>query len=383
VISRTLWASSSVSNQATETSDEQYMAMALSLARRGLGQVWPNPAVGCVLVNDHRVVGRGWTQPGGRPHAETEALARAGDAAAGADAYVTLEPCSHSGKTPPCADALISAGVGRVISAMEDPDPRVSGNGHDRLRAARINVTRSVGGAAAERINAGFLMRIRAGRPMVALKSAASMDGRIATAAGESQWITNEHARARGHVLRATYDAIMVGVETALADDPSLTVRLPGLEDRSPVRVVVDSRLRLPITSRLVAGARKQPSWVVTVKGADPGRRQALTAAGVEVIEVDAGGGGRPDPAAVLAALGRRGVTRLLVEGGAGLAASLMAAELIDKVYCFRAGMMIGGDGRPALDGFGLTTLDQAPRFESVGIEQLSGDILEIWHRTT
>jgi len=382
VISRTSWASSLVLKQATESSDDHYMAIALSLARRGLGRVWPNPAVGCVLVRDYRVVGRGWTQPGGRPHAETEALARAGDAAKGADAYVTLEPCSHSGRTPPCAEALIAAGVGRVVSAMEDPDPRVSGNGHDRLRAAGIDVIHNVGAETAKRVNAGFLMRLGTGRPMVALKTATSLDGRIATAAGESQWITNDRSRARGHLLRATYDAIMVGVETALADDPSLNVRLPGLEDRSPVRVVVDSRLRLPTASRLVAGARAQPSWVVTAKGADADRRQALTTAGVDVIEVDAGGDGRPDPSAVMAALGRRGVTRLLVEGGANLSASLMAAGLIDKVYCFRAGMVIGGDGRPAVDGFGLKTLNQAPRFQRLGIEQLDGDILEIWQRT-
>ena len=358
------------------------MTMALSLARRGLGRVWPNPAVGCVLVKDHRVVGRGWTQPGGRPHAETEALSQAAGAASGADVYVTLEPCAHTAKTPPCAEALIAAGVGRVVSALEDPDPRVSGKGHDMLRAAGIDVICNVGSKVAEEINAGFLMRLGQGRPMVALKTATSIDGRIATAAGESQWITNSRSRARGHLLRATYDAIMVGIETALADDPTLDVRLSGLEDRSPVRVVVDSRLRLPTASRLVAGAGGQPSWVVTAKGADAGRRERLTAAGVEVIEVDSGDDGRPDPSAVMAALGARGINRLLVEGGSRLSAALMAAGLIDRVYCFRAAMMIGGDGRAALAGLGLKALDQAPRFQRLGIESLDGDILEIWQRS-
>ncbi|MCK5275514.1 MAG: bifunctional diaminohydroxyphosphoribosylaminopyrimidine deaminase/5-amino-6-(5-phosphoribosylamino)uracil reductase RibD, partial [Alphaproteobacteria bacterium] len=220
------------------------MRAALALAGRGLGRVWPNPAVGCVLVDrDGRVTGRGWTQPGGRPHAETEALARAGGAAKGATAYVTLEPCVHHGQTPPCADALIEAGVARVIAATEDPDPRVKGGGLGRLRDAGIAVEAGLLREEAELLNAGYLMRQREGRPVVTLKLATTLDGRIATHAGESRWITGEAARARGHMMRARHDAIMVGIGTALADNPTLTCRLPGLEDRSPVRIVVDARL--------------------------------------------------------------------------------------------------------------------------------------------
>src|SRR5689334_20006331 len=217
--------------------DLRSMRAALALARRGLGTVWPNPAVGCVIVSDGRVVGRGWTQPGGRPHGETEALRRAGEAARRATAYVSLEPCCHWGKTPPCVDALIAAGVRRVVVALEDPDPRVAGRGIARLRDAGVEVETGVCTEEAAEINAGFFCRLRLGRPLVTLKLATSLDGRIATRSGESQWITGPPARERSHLLRATHDAILVGTETVIADDPQLTCRLPGLADRSPVRV--------------------------------------------------------------------------------------------------------------------------------------------------
>jgi len=238
--------------------DRAFMAAALGLARRGLGRVWPNPAVGCVIVRDGLVVGRGWTAPGGRPHAEAVALERAGDLAHGATAYVTLEPCAHHGRTPPCADALVRAGVARVVTALGDPDPRTAGEGHARLRQAGIAVAEGTGADAAEEVNAGFLKRVRHGRPLVTLKLATTLDGRIATAAGESQWITGPRARQDGHRLRAAHDAIIVGSGTALADDPGLTCRLPGLEGASPVRVVFDGRLRLSPESRIAraSGAR-------------------------------------------------------------------------------------------------------------------------------
>ncbi|HEX5079092.1 MAG TPA: bifunctional diaminohydroxyphosphoribosylaminopyrimidine deaminase/5-amino-6-(5-phosphoribosylamino)uracil reductase RibD, partial [Geminicoccaceae bacterium] len=225
--------------------DRHFMAVALRLAARGLGSVWPNPAVGCVLVHGERIVGRGWTQPGGRPHGEVEALRRAGAAALGATAYVSLEPCAHYGRTPPCTMALLQAGVRRVVAATLDPDPRVDGRGIEQLRQAGVEVALGVGRAAAEALNAGFILRVRAGRPLVTLKLATSLDGRIATRRGDSRWITGEPARARAHLLRARHDAIMIGSGTALADDPSLTCRLPGLEERSPARVVLDRRLRL------------------------------------------------------------------------------------------------------------------------------------------
>lgn len=360
--------------------DRRHMGSALALARRALGTVAPNPAVGCVLVRDGRVVGRGWTQPGGRPHAETEALGRAGGLARGATAYVTLEPCSHWGRTPPCADALTAAGVARVVAAVEDPDPRVSGGGLARLRAGGIEVVSGVCADAAAEVNEGFFRRVREGRPLVTLKLATTLDGRLATAAGESQWITGPLARERAHALRATHDAVMIGSNTVLADDPMLTCRLPGLADHSPVRIVVDSRLRIPLTARLVADARRVPIWIVTLRGGDAPRREAFLACGVELIEVDAAAGG-VDLAAAMQALGARGLTRVLVEGGAVLAATLLRADLVDRIAWFRAPSLIGGDGLPAVSGFGLERLADAPRFVRAAIEWVGDDVLETLHR--
>ena len=243
------------------------MGIALALARRGLGRVWPNPAVGCLLVREGRIIGRGWTGSGGRPHAETEALRRASASggAAGATAYVTLEPCGHTGKTPPCAKALVEAGIGRAVVAATDPDPRVNGRGIAMLEAAGIEVTLGVRAAEARALNAGFLSRVEQGRPLVTLKLATTLDGRIATHTGASRWISGPVARDWTHALRAMSDAIMIGSGTALADDPELTCRLPGMTDLSPVRVVVDRRLRLPLTSRLVRDAKRQPTWLITL----------------------------------------------------------------------------------------------------------------------
>jgi len=264
------------------------MALALRLAGRGLGSTWPNPAVGCVVVKAGRIVGRGWTRPGGRPHAETEALRRAGEAALGATVYVSLEPCAHYGRTPPCTMALIQAGVRRVVAATLCPDKRVDGQGLAQLRQAGVEVELGLLRPEAEALNAGFFLKERAGRPLVTLKLATSQDGRIATRTGMSQWLTGEPARARGHWLRASHDAIMIGSGTALADDPALTCRLPGLEVRSPVRVVLDRRLRLPPTSRLAATAREVPTWLLTSSAADPASGEALRRQGVELIELAA-----------------------------------------------------------------------------------------------
>jgi len=354
---------------------------ALALAARGLGRTWPNPAVGCVLVRDRRVVGRGWTQPSGRPHAETEALARAGEAARGATAYVSLEPCAHIGKTPPCADALIAAGVRRVVAAVEDPDPRVAGRGLARLREAGIIVATGVCSAEAAELNAGFFLRLRAGRPLVSLKLATSLDGRIATPTGDSKWITGEVARRRAHLLRATHDAILVGTGTALADDPELTCRLPGLAERSPVRVVLDRQLRLPAAAKLLATARDVPTWIVTAAGGEATRRAALQQAGVEFIEVPTSSG-RLSLSATLAALGARGVTRLLGEGGSALAGDLLQEDLVDRIYWFRAPLVIGGDGVAAAQAFGVTRLADAKRFERVDTEAVGTDLLEVYHRS-
>lgn len=368
--------------------DAAHMAAALALARRGLGQVWPNPAVGCVLVRPGTdggpdlVVGRGWTQPGGRPHAETEALARAGDAAKGATAYVTLEPCSHHGRTPPCAGALIAVGIGRAVIALEDPDPRVSGAGIRHLREAGIPVTLGVGAAEAAEINAGFFTRVALGRPLVTLKLATTLDGRIATHGGDSQWITGEAARKRAHLLRASHDAVLVGTGTVLADNPHLTCRLPGLADRSPVRVIVDRRLRLPLTAHLVAGARTTPTWLVTLAAGDAARRRTYADCGVEVIEIGADADGNLPMAAVLQALGERGLTRILVEGGSQVAAALLQANLVDRLAWFRAPGVIGGDGLPAAQGFGVDRLGGMPRFVPMGLVRLGDDVLETYRRS-
>ena len=363
--------------------DAAHMGAALTLARRGLGRVWPNPAVGCVLVardaGRSMVVGRGWTQPGGRPHAEAEALARAGDRARGATVHVTLEPCSHYGKTPPCADALIAAGVRRVVAAIEDPDPRVSGRGFARLREAGLEVSLGVGAEEAREINAGFLTRIVRGRPMVSLKLATSLDGKIALASGESRWITGSEARQRAHLLRATHDAILIGTGTAAADDPQLTCRLSGLEDRSPLRIVLDRSLRLVPSARLFDNAA--PTWVIHGPGADPGRLRTLRQKknDIELLEVALGSDGGLDLAALFALLAQRGLTRVLVEGGGKLAAGLLRGGLVDQLYCFRAGGLIGGEGRPAVEALGLETLAQMARFQLRDSTPAGDDVMEIW----
>ncbi|MGZ8995097.1 MAG: bifunctional diaminohydroxyphosphoribosylaminopyrimidine deaminase/5-amino-6-(5-phosphoribosylamino)uracil reductase RibD [Rhodospirillales bacterium] len=361
--------------------DAGYMAMALALARRGLGRAWPNPAVGCVLVQDGVVVGRGWTQPGGRPHAETEALRRAGLPASGATAYISLEPCAHHGQTPPCADALIAAGIARAVVAIVDPDPRTSGQGIERLRTHGIEVGTGVAEAEARRLNRGFFLRIAQGRPLFALKAATSLDGRIATRTGQSRWITSERARRQGHWLRASHDAILIGSETALADDPELSCRLPGLAERSPVRIVADGRLRLNAGSKLARSARTQPLWVLTLADAVGERRRALAAAGAELIDVVADPSGHPDAAAMAAALGAKGLTRVLIEGGGSLAASFLVAGLVDDVAWFHAPLIIGGDGRAAAAPLGVDTVQAAPVFVREQAAPAGADLMELYSR--
>lgn len=324
------------------------MDHALRLARRGLGNVWPNPAVGCVLVREGRIVGRGWTQPGGRPHAERMALDAAGAASRGATAYVTLEPCAHHGRTPPCAEALIAAGVARVVSALTDPDPRVAGRGHAMLRAAGIGVTEGVRADAAAALQRGFLTRVTLGRPMVTLKLATSFDGRIATGSGESRWITGAPARRHVHLLRLTHDAVMVGGGTARADLPALNIRGFGAV-RQPVRLVIANA---PIPDLPPEDAAHGPLWVL------PG----------------------PLPEA-LAELGRRGLTRVLCEGGGQLAAGLLGAGLVDELVGYTAGVLLGGDGRAAVGPLGLQHLSDAPRFRLAEARPLGRDLFHRWVR--
>jgi diaminohydroxyphosphoribosylaminopyrimidine deaminase/5-amino-6-(5-phosphoribosylamino)uracil reductase len=357
--------------------DAAYMRAALGLARRGLGLVAPNPAVGCILVRDGIVVGRGWTQPGGRPHAETEALRRAGTGAQGATAYVTLEPCAHRGRTPPCAEALIAAGVARCVVAIGDPDPRVAGRGLAKLRDAGIVVTTGLLTAEAEALNAGFLKRVHTGRPLVLLKLASSLDGRIATASGESQWITGEAARRVGHLLRRQCDAVMVGSGTLLADDPALTVRLAGLTDPPLLRIVVDGRLRTPLSSQFVRQARTQPSLILTLAGGDDGHRRALADSGVRLIDVPPDADGRVGLAAALDELGKLGLTRVLVEGGATLAASLLRHKLVDRLAWFRSAGLIGGDGLATIAPFGVDRLAAQARGIRLSVMRIGEDLLE------
>ncbi len=350
--------------------DAAHMRSALALARRGLGNTWPNPAVGCVIVRDGMVAGRGWTAPGGRPHAETQALAAAGDRAGGATAYVTLEPCAHHGRTPPCADALIAAGIARCVIALGDPDPRVNGAGIARLRTAGVAVETGLLAAEAAALQAGFLTRLREGRPLFTLKLATSLDGRIATATGESRWITAAPARRAAHALRARHDATLVGIGTALADDPALTCRTPNMRPTPNLRIILDTHLRLPLTSTLARTARNTPVWLLHGLSPDPARHDALAAVGIRLIEVE------PGIAAAAQALGAAGLTRVLVEGGASVAASLLDAGLADRLAWFHAPCLIGGDGTPALRSLGVTALARAPRFTHVASHPLGTDWL-------
>ena len=360
------------------------MSLALALGRRGLGQVWPNPAVGAVIVRAHDgtpvIVGRGWTQAGGRPHAETEALARAGDAARAATIYVTLEPCSHHGKTPPCVDAIIAAGIARVVSALEDPNPRVAGQGHARLRAAGIAVDIGPGAREARQAHAGHVRRIADGRPHVTLKLALSADDKAGAAGRRPVAITGEAARARAHLMRAQNDAILVGVGTVLADDPELTCRLPGMARRSPVRVVLDTHLRTPLGSRLVRGAGATPLWIVAAADAPIDAARALEAHGAQVLRVEAPAG-RIDLAAALRAIGGRGITRLLVEGGPIVAAAFLAADLVDAAALFRSPNAIGADGIDALDGMTLAAVTTSARLQPGGRETVGADSVEFFAR--
>lgn len=355
------------------------MGAALALARRGLGSCWPNPAVGCVIVREGRVVGRAVTAPGGRPHAEPLALAMAGTAARGATAYVTLEPCCHHGRTPPCTDALIAAGVARVVVAVRDADARVDGQGLARLRDAGVAVEEGLLAAEAAEVNAGFFSRVRRGRPLVTLKLASTLDGRIATATGESRWITGEAARRTAHALRGRNDAIMVGVGTVLTDNPDLTCRIPGFRATPLVRVVADSHLRTRLTSRLVATALETPTWLLARPGADADRKRALAACGVHVLAVEptgAGAGLGVDLLLGLQALAQRGITRLLVEGGAQLAAALLRADLVDHIAWFHAPTVMGADGWPAAQAFGVTALAAMPRFVREATNPVGADVL-------
>lgn len=357
------------------------MRLALGLGRRGQGNTAPNPAVGCVIVQNGRIVGRGWTQPGGRPHAEPRALAQAGEAARGADVYVTLEPCAHHGQTPPCVDALIAAGVGRVVVALRDSDPRVNGAGLARLREAGIAVETGLCAAEAAADLAGFFLKTEQGRPFVTLKLANSFDGRIATGTGESQWITGPEARRAVHAMRSRHDAVMVGGGTARQDDPSLTVRGLGIT-RQPARVVVSRRLDLHLSGALAHTARDVPVFLCHGPDADPPLQEAWRGLGAELLECRTRGG-QLDPQSVLAQLANTGFTRVFCEGGSALAASLIEADLVDRLVGFTAGLTIGAEGLPNVGALGLGRLADAAWFDLVSVRRVGHDICHEWARAS
>ena len=367
------------SASALRPDDERLMRLALALGQRHVGLTWPNPSVGALVVDESdgapRVVAQGITQRAGRPHAERIALDAAGAAGRGATLYVSLEPCAHTGKTPPCVDAVITGGVARVVTSIEDPDPRVSGKGHAALRAAGVEVVTGVLADEARRANQGHILRVTRGRPMVTLKLARTADGFAAGATGPRLMITGPAANARVHMMRAHADAIMVGAGTIAADDPLLSVRLPGLEQRSPVRVVVDSALRTSPTAAVVAGAGENPTWIVTADNAPIEAERRLADQGAEVLRVR--GDGEVDLAAALAHLAQRGITRVFCEGGPALADALAAAGLIDEVVLATAQGSLGGSGLPALGANLEVAL--ASRFRLVVTEQAGPDRLDFY----
>ena len=354
--------------------DATWMGRALELAERGRGFVEPNPLVGAVLVRDGRAVGEGWHRRYGEAHAEVNALAEAGDLARGATAYVTLEPCCHHGKTPPCTDALLRAGVGRVMAAMSDPFPPVAGRGAAALRAAGVPVEFGLCEAAARRLNAPYLTLLTAGRPYVHAKWAMTLDGKIATRAGDSRWISNEASRRRVHELRGRMDAVVVGVGTALADDPRLTARPPG--PRTAVRVVLDSRCRLPTDSVLAKTAREVPTLLAATAAAPADRAAALRALGCEVLTGPATDG-HTDVRALLAELGRRRFTNLLVEGGGGALGAFLDAGAVDEVHVFVAPCLAGGATAPTpMGGRGVEKIAEALRLTETRVDIVDGDVL-------
>jgi len=359
------------------TDDWRYMALALSLGRRGLGHTWPNPAVGAVIVKDGVILARGWTQDGGRPHAEIEALRRAKKLAQGATMYVTLEPCSHQGKAPPCADAIIRAGIARVVSAMQDPNPEVAGQGHERLRAKGIAVEVGLGEAEARRAHVGHVTRIEQGRPHVLLKLAISADGKAGLPGRKPVSLSGEPARERAFQMRAQHDAILVGIGTVLADNPHLTCRLPGMTERSPVRVVLDSQLRLPLSTSVVATVRETPTWVFTSANPSAIAQEILEQKGCKVFRVGERDG-KLDIGDVLQVLAEQGITRLMVEGGPTMAASLVAADLVDEAVLIRADKSIGA-GIAALEGMPLEAL--TAKLTARGSERVGTDTIEVYER--
>ena len=361
--------------------DQNWMQKALRLAIRGIGRVSPNPPVGCIIVKEDKVIGRGWTQPGGRPHAEVMALQQAGQQAEGATAYCTLEPCSHFGKTPPCCDALIKAGISKVVVAIKDPDSRVDGLGIQRLRAAGVRVVENICKEEALNIMQGFFNVCGLSRPYVTLKFGMSIDSRIATFNGKSKWITGDDARRSVHLLRAKNDAVLTGIGTLLHDDPKLDCRLPGLEHHSPSRMLVDSKLRIPVTSHFALTAKNHHSYVFTTEKSNVAKKDILTDMGIKILQVPCSLDGHVSMPRCFELMAEEGITTVLIEAGGYLASGLLKSDLVDKLVIYRAPMIIGGDGIAAWDPLGVEQLYMSKKFAIQNIERIGSDIKETYIR--
>jgi diaminohydroxyphosphoribosylaminopyrimidine deaminase/5-amino-6-(5-phosphoribosylamino)uracil reductase len=373
----------SESVSADPAEDLRWMEAALNLGSRSLGLAAPNPAVGAILVKDGAVVGRGATAPGGRPHAERTAIAEAGQGARGATLYVTLEPCSHFGASPPCVDAIIAAGVTRVVSAMEDVNPLVGGQGHARLRAAGIAVSVGAGKSQAQRDHLGHILRVTAGRPCVTLKLAETADGFASAGANDARLrITGQVADLRVQIMRCTHEAIMVGIETALVDDPALTVRLPGV-NRKPLRVVLDTHLRLPEGSRVASTAGEIPTLVIAGADAPNETARRLEGLGVMIERVPLDADGHVDLHQALRALAARGITRVFSEGGPSVAARLIGLELADEVALITADKPLGRPGLPALDAQARAALADGSRYRPIEPLDYGPDTMRLWRRAS
>ncbi len=370
--------------------DSKYMKIALRLGQRGLGRTWPNPSVGCVIVRSDTdkkiIIGRGTTQNGGFPHAENQAINQAisvygKDSLIGSTAYVSLEPCCHYGKTPPCVNLLIESGLRRVVIGCVDPDPRVSGMGIELLKKSGVEVVSGILEHESESLNAGFFNKVRSGRPLVTLKMATTVDGKIATKTGESKWITGALAREKVHIMRSQYDAIAIGINTVLQDNPKLTCRLPGLENRSPVRVVFDSSLKIDINSDILKTASSYKTWIITSENHDLSVINKFEEYGVEIISVALDGEGHIDLYLALAALAKRGITRLMVEGGATLSTSFLRSNLVDLLAWFRAPSLIGADGKSVFSNLGVDGIDSMHKFELLNHENIGSETLDLYGR--
>ena len=356
---------------------EHFMSVALSLGRRGLGKTWPNPSVGCVIVRDGIVVGRGLTGKGGRPHAETQALTQAGTRAKGSTVFVTLEPCSHQGQTGSCARALIEAGVNHVVVAIKDNDPRVNGSSLRMLKSAGIKVTTGVLSDEAKSDHHGFLLKNNESRPKVTLKLAASLDGRIAARTGDSQWITNERSREIVQLQRSHHDAIMIGAGTARNDNPRLTVRNTALS-ANPVRTIISDKINLPIKSKLFRSMKSHPTWIIHGGDTDEEIKKAWTEEGAKLLKTESANGKILLKNALIN-LASEGITSVYCEGGSTLAASLLADNFVDELIIFTAGVIIGGDGLPTVASLGLDNLKDSRRLNLLETMTIDGDVMTRW----